>query len=415
MSGRDAHHPRLRPRPRRRDRAAARARLAGARARRRHDRLGQPDVEKTTANALRVLEFVGRDVPVARGADRPLVRERFVADYVHGETGLDGPELPPARRAPVAEHAVEFLAGTSRGTTLVATGPLTNVALLLALAPGRAAGPDRADGRRDRRGERDAGGRVQHLGRSRGGAARLRERPRVTMVGLDVTHRALVTPAHAERLRAAGRAGTDDGRAASTSTGASTGESTRARRLADARPGRARARDRPGLPDGSPTPRRGRLRWEPAAAGRTSTARPRRPRAERAGRRRHRRRAVPRRCCSTARAARLLPRIGICRQQQRQRPEGEQLLERHHPRGPVLVGDRGPGRRTRSRLVGVVRVVRGRVEQRPRASRPCRRGRPHAYRIRPGPRQRVAARGVDELRPDERPRETNVRCSRSCT
>ncbi|HEY2935915.1 MAG TPA: nucleoside hydrolase, partial [Gaiellaceae bacterium] len=48
---------------------------------------GNQILEKTTANAIRVLELVGRaDVPVAAGADRPLVRERFVAEYVHGET-----------------------------------------------------------------------------------------------------------------------------------------------------------------------------------------------------------------------------------------------------------------------------------------------------------------------------------------
>src|SRR5437868_14201789 len=92
---------------------------------------GNQTVEKTTANALRVLELVGRsEVPVAAGADRPLVREPFVAAYVHGETGLDGTELRPARGAPVAQHAVDFLAERVAGITLVVTGPLTNVALL---------------------------------------------------------------------------------------------------------------------------------------------------------------------------------------------------------------------------------------------------------------------------------------------
>src|SRR5204863_1105041 len=52
---------------------------------------GNQTVEKTTANAIRVLELVGSDVPVAAGAGRPLVREPHVAAYVHGETGLDGP------------------------------------------------------------------------------------------------------------------------------------------------------------------------------------------------------------------------------------------------------------------------------------------------------------------------------------
>ena len=56
---------------------------------------GNQTVEKMTANALRVLALAAReDVPVAAGADRPLVRERFVVAYVHGETGLDGTELP---------------------------------------------------------------------------------------------------------------------------------------------------------------------------------------------------------------------------------------------------------------------------------------------------------------------------------
>ena len=101
---------------------------------------GNQTLEKTTANAIRVLEFVGRsDVPVAAGADRPLVREQYVASYVHGETGLDGPDLPPPQSDPVNRHAVDFLADKIRelggAVTLVPTGPLTNVALMLALHP----------------------------------------------------------------------------------------------------------------------------------------------------------------------------------------------------------------------------------------------------------------------------------------
>ena len=105
---------------------------------------GNQTLEKTTANAIRVLEFVGRgDVAVAAGAERPLVREPFVAAYVHGETGLDGPALPPPRAVPAEAHAVDFLAErvltASAPVTLVPTGPLTNVALLLAARPDAAA------------------------------------------------------------------------------------------------------------------------------------------------------------------------------------------------------------------------------------------------------------------------------------
>src|ERR671930_628691 len=63
---------------------------------------GNQTLEKTTANALRVLELAGRDdIPVAAGADRPLLRAPVVAASVHGDTGLDGPDLPPPAGAPV--------------------------------------------------------------------------------------------------------------------------------------------------------------------------------------------------------------------------------------------------------------------------------------------------------------------------
>ena len=169
---------------------------------------GNQTLEKTTANAIRVLELAGRaDVPVAAGADRPLVREPRVAANVHGETGLDGPDLPPPRARPQGEHAVDFLAGRVAAATLVATGPLTNVALLLARHPH--ARPERivlmggsiAEGNVTPAAEfniwadPDAAARVFASGLE------------ITMIGLDVTHRALVTSAHAERLREAGRIG----------------------------------------------------------------------------------------------------------------------------------------------------------------------------------------------------------------
>src|SRR3954471_10450550 len=100
---------------------------------------GNQTLEKVTANAIRVLDLVGADeIPVAAGADRPLLgRGGKVAADVHGESGLDGPDLPPPSRRPQSEHAVELLARCLREGphTLVPTGPLTNVALLLALHP----------------------------------------------------------------------------------------------------------------------------------------------------------------------------------------------------------------------------------------------------------------------------------------
>jgi pyrimidine-specific ribonucleoside hydrolase len=171
---------------------------------------GNQTLEKTTANAIRVLDFVGRDdVPVAAGAAAPLVREAYVAAYVHGETGLDGPDLPPPRREPLQKHAADFLAEQIRArngaVTLVPTAPLTNIALLLALHP---------DARPERivlMGGAIAEGNVTpaaefNIWADPEAAARVfASGIDLTMVGLDVTHKALFTRAHEQRLE--GRVG----------------------------------------------------------------------------------------------------------------------------------------------------------------------------------------------------------------
>src|SRR3954471_1654046 len=67
---------------------------------------GNQTLEKTTRNALKILELAGRtDIPVAAGADRPLVRDLRTAANVHGESGLDGPDLPEPTTKPVATEA----------------------------------------------------------------------------------------------------------------------------------------------------------------------------------------------------------------------------------------------------------------------------------------------------------------------
>jgi inosine-uridine nucleoside N-ribohydrolase len=170
---------------------------------------GNQTLDKTTANALRVLEFVGRgDVPVAAGADRPLVRERHVAANVHGETGLDGPDLPRATGTPVGQHAVDFLAAHVGGRTLVATGPLTNVGLMLARHPG--VRPERIVLMGGAIGEGNTTPAAEfNIWADPEAARRVFESGiDVTMIGLDVTHQAIVTPAIQEELRGAGRAGT---------------------------------------------------------------------------------------------------------------------------------------------------------------------------------------------------------------
>ena len=168
---------------------------------------GNQTLEKTTANAIRVLEFVGRDdVPVAAGADRPLARELSTAAYVHGESGLEGPDLPPPRAGPLDQYAVEFLAEHSAGATLVATGPLTNVAQLLQTRSER---PDRIVlmGGSIAEGNVTPAAEFNVFVDPEAAEVVFESGLDVTMIGLDVTHKALLGPAHVDRLRSAGRTG----------------------------------------------------------------------------------------------------------------------------------------------------------------------------------------------------------------
>ncbi len=173
---------------------------------------GNQTLVKTTTNALRVLELVGRtEVPVAAGADRPLKRELVVAAHVHGESGLDGPVLPDASTTPASSDAVTFLAeqiGVAREpVAVVATGPLTNVARYLAAHGTEGIARIVVKGGAIAEGNFTPAAEFNIWCDPEAAAAVFDCGLAVSMMGLDVTHKALLGPAVEDRLRAAGRVG----------------------------------------------------------------------------------------------------------------------------------------------------------------------------------------------------------------
>jgi purine nucleosidase len=104
---------------------------------------GNVPLSLTEKNARRVCELAGKlDTPVYAGCARPMVRTRLVtAEHVHGKTGLDGPDLPEPSMALRPGHAVDFLVDTllaaeDGSITLCMLGPLTNLGMALVKEPG---------------------------------------------------------------------------------------------------------------------------------------------------------------------------------------------------------------------------------------------------------------------------------------
>ncbi len=175
---------------------------------------GNVSLDLTTSNALRVSEFAGAPgVPVTPGSPAPLLRPFVDAREVHGDTGLGGAELPAPTARPRDGHAVEYLIetiGAAPGEiTLVATGPLTNIALAVRREPRLVTQVKDfvIMGGSASRGNVTPAAEFNILTDPEAAAIVFRAGWTVTMVGLDVTLRARATAAVRERMRSLGRLG----------------------------------------------------------------------------------------------------------------------------------------------------------------------------------------------------------------
>ena len=175
---------------------------------------GNVGIEHTTHNALVTAQIAGLDVPVHRGAARPLIAPTMDAARIHGATGLGDVALPELTRAVASNDAVAYLCDMARAVDdlhLVAVGPLTNVALALRRDP---------DLRSLLAGLTIMGGGA-HAGNvtpvaefnvwadPEAAAIVFSEAAPITMVGLDVTHKVLLGGDEAARMRSAGTPAAD--------------------------------------------------------------------------------------------------------------------------------------------------------------------------------------------------------------
>ncbi|HEY5224153.1 MAG TPA: nucleoside hydrolase [Microbacteriaceae bacterium] len=175
---------------------------------------GNQSLDKVTHNALAVATIAGiTDVPIAAGMDRPLVRARSFAASIHGDSGMDGPELPVPTVRLDERHAVDLIIDTLMShapgeITLVPTGPLTNIAMAARREPRIV---DRVRevvlmGGGYATGNWSATAEFNIIVDPEAAHIVFNEHWPLTMVGLDLTHQALATPDVVSRFAALGTA-----------------------------------------------------------------------------------------------------------------------------------------------------------------------------------------------------------------
>lgn len=174
---------------------------------------GNVPLALTEKNARKICELAGKpDTRVFAGAERPLMRKLVTAEYVHGKTGLDGPDLPEPTMALEDQFAPDFIIEAIRArpegaVTLCPLGPLTNIALALIKAPDIAARIDRIV---LMGGGFFEGGNVTPTAEfniyvdPEAAHTVFTSGVPIVMAPLDVTHKALTTQARIDALRAKG-------------------------------------------------------------------------------------------------------------------------------------------------------------------------------------------------------------------
>lgn len=176
---------------------------------------GNVGLSHTTTNALRVLDWLGADIPVYQGIDRALIGTLVDASEYHGATGLEAPDLGPPTSTSQALDAVTFLINTLRASqrkiTIVASGPLTNLAVMLRLAPDVVSKIERIvfmGGSTDY-GNDSPAAEFNMLCDPHAAQIILDSGIPKTMFGLNVTHQVIATPARVAVMR---KIGNDSGR-----------------------------------------------------------------------------------------------------------------------------------------------------------------------------------------------------------
>lgn len=171
---------------------------------------GNVGIAHTTNNALRVLEWLGSDVPVHAGATRSLLSPSVDASQYHGPSGLEAPALGQPTRGAASHDGVGFLIDTIMGhsepVTVVATGPLTNLALALRLEPrltGRIAELVLMGGSTDF-GNDSPAAEFNMMGDPHAAQIVLTSDLPIVMFGLNATHQVIASPPENAALRAIG-------------------------------------------------------------------------------------------------------------------------------------------------------------------------------------------------------------------